>query len=121
MSVLLWCGVWCLWCGVGGRDRGMCLVCVWCEGCTVCRVCGGTLKNPQCVHSKRPRVYRQHVHMYQTCGRGASTHGDVLNVHRGRFERTHGDASDAYIPLAPPSQTHSITQRHTTTQHRRAT
>ena len=31
---------WCLRCGVGGRDRGMCLECVWCEGCTVCRVCG---------------------------------------------------------------------------------
>ena len=49
MSVLMWCGrgvcVWCLWCGVGGRDRGMCLVCgVYGVPCVWC----GTLKNPPC-------------------------------------------------------------------------
>ena len=52
------------------------VVSVWC----------GTLKNPPpCVHSKRPppHVHRQQVHMYETCGRFANTHGDVLNVHTG--------------------------------------
>ena len=79
MGVGSMCSVWGLWCGVGGRGRGrcMCLVRVWCEGCTVCRVWCGTLKDPLCVHSKRLRVYQQHVRMYKTCGRG------VLSVHTG--------------------------------------
>ena len=35
-----------------------------------------------CVRSKRPRVYRHHVHMFfNMCARGAGTNGDVLNVH----------------------------------------
>ena len=34
-----------------------------------------------CVHSKRLRVYQQHVHMFYLRGRVASTHGMVLNVH----------------------------------------
>ena len=46
-----------------------------------------------CVDSKRPRVYRHHAHMFQhvhtetltTCGRGAGTHGDVLNLHTEAF------------------------------------
>ena len=67
-------------------------------------------ETPPCVDSKRPRVYRQHAHMFQhvrvvpantvtfqnvhtgcmgegegTCARGAGTHGDVLNVHMGTF------------------------------------
>ena len=40
------------------------LLCVWC----------GTLKNPPCVRSKRPRVYKHHVLMYKICARGAGTH-----------------------------------------------
>ena len=28
-----------------------------------------------------PHVYRQHVHMYKTCGRFVGTHGAFLNVH----------------------------------------
>ena len=46
-----------------------------------------------CVRPKRPRVYVQNVPVYagttrtcvSTCGRGAGTHGDVLNVHTGTF------------------------------------
>ena len=34
-----------------------------------------------CVRSKCPRVYRQHVHMFYTCGHVAGTHGDILNAH----------------------------------------
>ena len=71
-------------CGVGGRGRGrgVCLVCgvcgvrcVWCE----------SLKRPPCVPAKRLRVYLQHVHKFYTCGRGASTNADVLNVHTEAF------------------------------------
>ena len=42
---------------------------------------------PPCVDSKRLRVYRHHAHMFYTCGRGASSHGDVLNAHTGVFQR----------------------------------
>ena len=44
-----------------------------------------TFKTPPCVHSKRPRVYRHHAHMYETCGLAAGTHGNVLNVHTEAF------------------------------------
>ena len=36
-----------------------------------------------CVRSKCPRVYRQHAHMFYTCGHVAGTHGDILNAHTG--------------------------------------
>ena len=38
-----------------------------------------------CVRSKRFRVYWQHAHMFHTCGLGAGTHADVLNVHTEAF------------------------------------
>ena len=72
-------------------------VCVWCAVCAVRNAektwkkpCGGP-NTPSCVESKRPRVYRHHVHMSQsmwTCcwytrGRFESTHGDVLELHKG--------------------------------------
>ena len=52
-----------------------------------------TGKNP-CVDSKGPRVYVQNVPVctgttrtcVTTCGRGAGTHGDVLNLHTEVFE-----------------------------------
>ena len=34
-----------------------------------------------CVRAKRLLVYQHHADLYKTCGRGAGTHGDVLNVH----------------------------------------
>ena len=121
MSVLMWCGrgvyVWvsvegCWWCGVGGRDRGMCLVCgVYGVPCVWC----GTLKNPPCVHSKRHRVYRQHVHMFLYMWAFGGTHGGVLNVHRGRFESTHGDVFDAYTLPSSPSPLPTTTTTTTTT------
>ena len=40
-----------------------------------------------CVRSKRFRVYRHQAHMFHTCGLGAGTHADVLNVHTGFFLR----------------------------------
>ena len=48
---------------------------------------------PPCVDSKRARVYVQNVPVctgttrtcFNTCARGAGTHGDVLNVHTGTF------------------------------------
>ena len=57
---------------------------------------------PPCVHSKHTRVYVQNVPVCtgtartrgNTCGRGAGTHGDVLNVRtEERFEPTHGERS----------------------------
>ena len=38
-----------------------------------------------CVRSKRFRVYRHQAHMFHTCGLGAGTHGNVLNVHTEAF------------------------------------
>ena len=73
--------------------RGLCGVCVcvcfvWCV--CVCFVWCGVWrdlargKNPPCVDSKRPRVYRHHAHMLKhMCAWCRNT--------RGRFERTHGD------------------------------
>ena len=34
-----------------------------------------------CLRSKRFRVYWHQAHMFPTCGLGAGTHGDVLNLH----------------------------------------
>ena len=34
-----------------------------------------------CLRSKRFRVYWHQAHMFPTCGLGARTHGDVLNLH----------------------------------------
>ena len=71
----MWCGVCVVccvsWCGVFGG------VCVWHAE----NPPSVDFNTPPCVHSKRLRAYRQHVHMYKTCGRGASTHGNVLNEH----------------------------------------
>ena len=38
-----------------------------------------------CVRSKRFRVYGQQAHMFHTCGLGAGTHADVLNVNTEAF------------------------------------
>ena len=63
--------------------------------CGRCGVCGVARGRPPCVDSKRLRVYIQNVsvctgttrtcqvHMFDTCGRGAGTDGDVLNGHGG--------------------------------------
>ena len=58
MCVMLCCVVCRSACGVCGCGRGVCAV--WCGTLenTVCR-----FKTPPCVHSKRPRVCQQHVHM----------------------------------------------------------
>ena len=73
-----WLLSWCCWCGP------VCLMCVL-------RHAEKTWKKPVCGFKKRLRVYIQNVPVYagttrtcvSTCARGASTHGDVLNVHTG--------------------------------------
>ena len=70
----------CVCCGV---CCGVCCACV--VVCVVCVVVCGVAhwKNP-CADSKRSRVYVQNVSTrtcVATCGRGAGTHGDVLNLH----------------------------------------
>ena len=72
--------VWCVWC-CGG---------LWCV--VVCVVCVCGVVSP-CVRSKRLRVLVQNVPVctgttrtcVTTCGRGAGTHGDVLNLHTEVF------------------------------------
>ena len=52
-------------------------------------------KTPQCVQTRRLRVYQQQVHMFYTCERVAGTHGDVLNVHTEAFWMdTHGGGGE---------------------------
>ena len=64
-----------------------------------------TLKTSPCVPAPSP-------HVVTTCGRGASTHRDVLNVHTAVYQRatprTHGS------PYNPHTK---HTQQHTTTEH----
>ena len=108
--------VWCVWLWL------VCCVCVLlCVAC-VCGVCVllcvvWHAEKPPCVHSERPCVYQYHAHMFDTCGRGTGTHGDVLNVH------TDGVLNVYTVPQPPlPQHTHntttcSNTQPHNTTQH----
>ena len=80
-----------------------CFFLVWLVGCCGWYVCLGLLglvwacvcweEGNGCMHrtrlrvyvSKRFRVYWQHAHMFHTCGLGAGTHADVLNVHTEAF------------------------------------
>ena len=92
--VLVWC--WCVhlvWWRVC-MYMWRCVYMWWC-GVVVCGVVRlGMRKNHPCVDSKRPRVYVQNVTVYagntrtcfSACGRGAGTHGDVLNLHTVRRE-----------------------------------
>ena len=57
-----------------------------------------------CVRSKRFRVYRHQAHMFHTCGLGAGTHADVLNVYTGFFF--------TFFYRAATHQTHTTTTRH---------
>ena len=92
------------------------------------------LPAPQCVHWKRPRVYVQNVPIctgttrtcWNTCARGARTHGDVLNVHTGTFLNPHTDFSTFVQRAATHThkpnthdhqQHHDHNDTHHTTQH----
>ena len=96
----MWCGcgvvvVW-LWCGCGVVCGVWCVVCgvwcvVWCGGVVVwwCGVVCGAAWHAE----KNLRVYIQNVPVctgttrtcVTTCGRGAGTHEDVLNLHTEVF------------------------------------
>ena len=89
----------------------LCSVVLCCFGlcCVVCVVvCVGEGEGciehaPSSLHvyvQNALRVYQHHVHMFYTCGLGAGTHGDVLNVHTGH--------------TTPQPQPHNNTQQHTT-------
>ena len=85
-------------CGCGGR--GVCAVCVRC-----CAVrCGVEWRD------KRSRENQHHAHMFYACGvgRGAGTHGDVLNVHT--------ETRPMHTPLPSPPISH--TQPHTATHNK---
>ena len=76
-------------CGCGWDCRCCVMSCVGVHVVLVVCVCGVVwcvwhAETSSCARSKRPRVYRHHAHMcFNTCARGASIHGDVLNVHTG--------------------------------------
>ena len=82
---------------------------------------------PVCVHSKRPRVWIQNIPVctgttrtcFNTCARGASIHGDVLNVHTEAFLKPNTGFSTFFsVPqLTHTHQTHTTTNNTTTTQH----
>ena len=76
-------------------------------------MCRDTLKNPTCIHSKRPRVYQSQVHMFQTYGRAIGTHGHVSNVH------TETRSMHTFLaPFPHHTHTHSPTASHNSrTQH----
>ena len=68
---------------------------------------------PPCVHSKRPRVCRQHAHTcFNMCARAAGIHGDVLNVQTESVLSLHTGFSACHT--TPHTQTH--TQQHTETE-----
>ena len=93
--VLLWCVSLWSWCCCWSLCVCLC-VCV-----RVCVYCG-TLKKrekkpcvdsktPPCVHSKRPRVCRQHTHMcFHMCAWCLYTRRRFVSTHGGRFVHTHG-------------------------------
>ena len=70
-------------------------------------------KTSLCVRSKRPHLYRHHAHTrFNTCARGAGTHGDVLSGHTEFRSVSHTNTHTTH--------THNTTQhntRHNTTQH----
>ena len=113
--------VWWLWVVVGSVSLFGCVVgmFVWvCLGLCACVLGGGervyASNAPPCVRSKRFRVYWQHAHMFHTCGLGAGTHADVLNVHtETRFERAHG----FFFPRSSSVPQHTNTNTHTHTKH----
>ena len=89
LSVSVCCACWCVLCVCG-----VSVSCVLCGVCVcVCSVWCGTQEKPQCVNSKRPRMYR-HAHMCYhmrawcpyTRWRFEFTRGDFLDGHTGRRE-----------------------------------
>ena len=112
---------------IGGIGNVLFLIYSQTENCVrskgffpVCR-----LKTPPCVHSKRPRVIRQHAHMLKsmraccriTQGRFECTHGDVLNLHTGVFSVPHHTAHTqprTTTPQTTPQTPHALPH---TTEH----
>ena len=103
-----------------------CHFCVWCVG-------GGggvcTFITPLRVYiEKRLRVHRHHARMWYTCGRGAGTHRDVMNVHTGAFSvsRPHTTSTPhrtntqrhTHTTETQPQPTHSTTHNHCHTRTR---
>ena len=73
-------------------------------------------KTSPCVRSKRPVHAGTTRTCWNTCARGAGTHGDVLNVHTGTFWVDTRDFSACYTTHHTAHTPQHKTQ-HTTTQH----
>ena len=91
----------------------LCGVCVvWC----VARL--GTQKQPPCVDSKRPRVYRHHAHIcYHMCawclytrGRFESTHGGFLDGHTGERRREEGEGREGHRQFCSLAFAHKLSR-----------
>ena len=96
---LAWGGVWGVCrCVCVGVCRCVCRCLLWCVTLKT-SVCA--FNTSPCVRSKRPRVYRQHAHMFFSCGHVAGTHGDVLNAHTEAFLNAHTEGL-SLSSLFPP-------------------
>ena len=87
-------------------------------------------KTLPCVHSKRPRVYGHHVHMFETCGLTLpvhmgtllNAHGAVLNLHTGGFQRVTPQHHTTHIAPHHTTPNHDTTRHdHKTTHHKQHT
>ena len=68
-----------------------------------------------CLRSKRFRVYWHQAHMFPTCGLGAGTHGDVLNLHTESVLNVCTVFFFTFFHRAATHQTHTTTTNDTTT------
>ena len=93
------CVMWCVslwwWCRCG---RGVVGVLRHGEKNVKKKPCTRSKRFP-CVDSKRPRVCRHQAHMLKTCGLGASTHGNVLNVNTESVLDGHTGAEGGSSPI----------------------
>ena len=67
-----------------------------------------------CLRSKRFRVYWHQAHMFPTCGLGAGTHGDVLNLHT---ESVLNVCTVFFFTFFHRAATHTNTHTHQHTHH----
>ena len=65
-----------------------------------------------CLRSKRFRVYWHQAHMFPTCGLGAGTHGDVLNLHTESVLNVCTVFFHVFSPCRNTPNTHHDHQQH---------
>ena len=107
---------------VGGRGRlvlgiaarACAFACVFVSFVAVCGcVCWGQGEG---VYASRFRVYRHQAHMFFSCGLGAGSHGDVLNVHSWVFQRVMAHLHTTHHTPHTHHHSHSHSHSHSHTQ-----